>query len=63
MSGVCGSDSRRFLTFSRRSPVHASRKLTAAAEHGMNFASSDPAEALGQPPQGVEGGVWLLQCL
>ena len=33
-SGVCGSAPRRFLRFSRLSPVHASRKLTAAAEHG-----------------------------
>ena len=34
MSDVCGWASRRFLRFSRLSPVHAPRKLTAAAEHG-----------------------------
>ena len=46
MSDVCGWASRRFLRFSRLSPVHAPRKLTAAAKHGDRMAQARSLHSL-----------------
>ena len=61
MSSVCGSTARRFLPFSRLSPVDTSRKLTPAiaAKNMMSVASQ--REIVIRPLPGRKlGGKWAF---